>query len=300
MLDKFADELREQREKSGLSLQQIAVKTRIDLKFIEAIDKGNFAFLPDLYVKAFVKQFAKTIGLDEILILKKFEAAKEGKELQLEKPVVKEEVKKSEPVKTETSVIEEKKEETVKPSVRYTEPLKTYNSSEEKKNEESEKSKRQLIFFGSAGVALFAAILLIYFLAFHKSSEIIVEETPIEEVIEQGNNRYDEETAETTTDSSAAVQSPDSLYLTFKATDTSWIYLIIDDSVVREVTLYPKSKFTFAASKEFKATVGNSGAVSLQLNNNAVEFTGTIGTVRHFKLDKTGLIYLNASPKSEQ
>lgn len=80
MLDKFADELREQREKSGLTLQQLANKTRIDLRFLEAIEQGNFAFLPELYVKAFVKQYAKTIGLDENLSLKKFEAAREGKE----------------------------------------------------------------------------------------------------------------------------------------------------------------------------------------------------------------------------
>ena len=70
MLDKFADELRLQRESSGLTLQQLANKTRIDLKFLEAIDQGNFAFLPDIYVKAFLKQYAKTIGLDENITLK--------------------------------------------------------------------------------------------------------------------------------------------------------------------------------------------------------------------------------------
>src|SRR5574338_990229 len=80
MLDKFADELRAQREKSGLSLQQMAAKTRIDLKFLEAIDQGNFSFLPDINVKAFVKQYAKTIGLDEDITLKKYEAAKDGLE----------------------------------------------------------------------------------------------------------------------------------------------------------------------------------------------------------------------------
>lgn len=71
MLNKFADELKSKREESGLTLQQLATKTRIDIKFLEAIEQGNFAFLPELYVKAFVKQFAKTIGLDENVILKK-------------------------------------------------------------------------------------------------------------------------------------------------------------------------------------------------------------------------------------
>ena len=48
MLDKYAEELREAREKKGITLQQMAAKTRIDIKFLEAIDNGNFSFLPEL------------------------------------------------------------------------------------------------------------------------------------------------------------------------------------------------------------------------------------------------------------
>jgi cytoskeletal protein RodZ len=43
----------------------MAARTRIDLKFLEAIDNGNFSFLLDLYVKAFIKQYAKAVDLDE-------------------------------------------------------------------------------------------------------------------------------------------------------------------------------------------------------------------------------------------
>lgn len=81
MLNKFADELKSKREESGLTLQQLATKTRIDIKFLEAIEQGNFAFLPELYVKAFVKQFAKTIGLDENVILKSMKPHKKVKNM---------------------------------------------------------------------------------------------------------------------------------------------------------------------------------------------------------------------------
>jgi hypothetical protein len=134
-----------------------------------------------------------------------------------------------------------------------------------------------------------------------KSNDIVVDETPIEEVINQNNQRYEEEQSETfTSDSSVAVASTDSLYLTFISRDTSWVKIIIDDVNSREVIIYPKHKITFTASKDFKATVGNSGVVSLQLNNKSIEFTGSTGSVRHFKLDKSGLIYLNTPPKLEQ
>ena len=75
---------------------------------------------------------------------------------------------------------------------------------------------------------------------------------------------------------------------------------MLDNNRTQEFTLNPNSKFSIAASREFKATVGNSGGVTLQMNNQAVDFTGRTGSVRHFKLDRSGIIYLNTPPKLEQ
>jgi cytoskeletal protein RodZ len=298
MLDKFADELREQREKSGLTLQQMATKTRIDIKFLEAIDQGNFAFLPDLYVKAFVKQYSKTIGLDENLMIKKFEAALEGKEYNPSPPIIEEEHKTKETPKTESP-----KTESPKQTVKSTPPLISYVDEQKQKSMEDEnKANKQLMIFGLGGVGVIVVAALLYFFVFNKSDKIIVEETPIEEVIEQSNQRYDEETArdQITSDSTTAPIASDSLYLTFYAKDTSWVFVVLDNNRTQEFTLNPNSKFSIAASREFKATLGNSGGVTLQMNNQAVDFTGRIGSVRHFKLDRSGIVYLNTPPKLEQ
>jgi hypothetical protein len=298
MLDKFADELREQREKSGLTLQQMATKTRIDIKFLEAIDQGNFAFLPDLYVKAFVKQYSKTIGLDENLMIKKFEAARDGIEYNPNLQVIEEE-----PKQKETPKIEPPKTEVPKQTVKSTSPLITYVEEQKQKSTEDEsKANKQLMIFGLGGVGLIVIAALIYFFVFNKSNKIIVEETPIEEVIEQGNQRYVEEEPadQIVSDSTSIPVSSDSLYLTFFAKDTSWVFVVLDNNRTQEFTLYPNSRFSVAASNEFKATVGNSGGVTLQLNNQAVDFTGRAGSVRHFKLDKSGIVYLNTPPKLEQ
>jgi cytoskeletal protein RodZ len=298
MLDKFADELREQREKSGLTLQQMANKTRIDLKFLEAIDQGNFSFLPDLYVKAFVKQFAKTIGLDENLILKKFEAAREGKEYNPDPVVSKEEIKQKEVSQTQLP-----KTDVPKPIAKSTSPLKSYAEEPKQKTSEDEKKvNHQLMIFGIGGVGLIIITALLYFFVFNKSDKIIVEETPIEEVIKQSKDRYVEEepVQQSGNDSTLAPVSSDSLYLTFFAKETSWVFVVLDNAKTQEFTLNPNSKFSVAASREFKATVGNSGGVTLQMNNKPVDFTGRIGSVRYFKLDRSGIVYLNAPPKLEQ
>jgi cytoskeletal protein RodZ len=291
MLDKLADELREQREKSQLSLQQLATKTRIDLKFLEAIEQGNFAFLPDLYVKAFIKQYAKTVGLDENLIIKKYEAAKEGKEYNPNMPEP--EILKEEPVKKESH--QESKPKSAPAAKSYFEnPL-------EKKPEEGNKSNKQNLTLLIAGSVVVIAFILLYVFFFNKNDRIIVEETPIEEIVTQETQRYEAPAAtHALPDSVVALANMDSLSLTFFAKETSWVYIVLDNNRAEEFTLSPNYKFTVKALKDFKVTVGNSGGVSLQFNNQPVDFSGRSGSVRNFKLDKTGLVYLNAPPKLEK
>lgn len=298
MFDKLSDELREQREKSNISLQQLANKTRIDIKFLEAIEQGNFAFLPELYVKAFIKQYAKTVGLNEDLIIKKYEAAKEGKEYNPDQFV--QEQKTEETVQPESIQKPIPKQQESKPVVR---PTKSYFENPlEKNQEESGKSnKNNLPLILSASAVVVVLVLVLVFLFNSKNEKIVVEETPIEDVVGQSTQRYEEEpSTQTPSDSLTAPIASDSLYLTFTSKETSWIYVISDDKKVNEFTLSPNSKFTVASANNFKVTVGNSGGVSLQLNNQPVEFAGRSGSVRHFKLDRTGLVYLNAPPKLEQ
>ena len=78
MFEELANELKAAREKNSMTLAQVGNKSKIDIKFLDAMEQGDFAFLPDLYVRAFVKNFARTVGLDENKIYKKFEAAKQG------------------------------------------------------------------------------------------------------------------------------------------------------------------------------------------------------------------------------
>ena len=311
MLNQFADELKKLREENGLTLQQLANKTRIDLKFLEAIELGNFAFLPELYVKAFVKQYAKTVGMDETIAIKKYEAAKEGKEFDPAPPIpVVEEIKpkhsevsdaQKPELKTEQKT-ETPKAEEHKPVVKSAAPLKSYVDEPKRTEEDERKANRQLMIFGLGGVGLILVAALVYFLFFTNNNKIIVQETPIDEVIEQTNQRYEEEKVvePIVNDTMATETSSDSLYLTFTASEASWIFVVLDNNRTQEFTLSPDSKFTVSAVREFKATVGNSGSVALQMNNNKVDFSGRPGSVRYFKLDKTGLIYLNTPPKIEQ
>lgn len=292
MLDKFAEELREQREKSGITIQQIASKTRIDKKFLEAIDQGNFSFLPELYVKAFIKEYAMVVGLDGEETVKKFLIAREGKDYN--------EVLEQEKLEKEKAK-EIKKAESYQPKlVAKSTPVKSYydDSLNKKEPDDSDDDKTKLMYAAIAGIVV-VVIAILYLFVFNKTDDIIVEETPIEEIVSDNSQRFEEESLNNSnTDSMAAA---DSLLLEIFSSETTWVNIIPDNGQSIEFILYPNSARKLSAHNSFAATVGNSGGVVLKLNNKQVEFSGRSKSVRHFRIDKTGkLEYLNTPPKAGQ
>ncbi len=286
MLDKFAEELRQAREENEISLQQMAAKTRIDIKFLEAIDNGNFSFLPTIYVRAFIKQYAKTVGLDEEETIKKYEAAKQGK--------LSEKVKVEEKKEENKEPVEEKIHE---PEKKQVQPLQTFTDITETQTEDESGKKKKAMMTGGAVAGVVVIAILIYLVFFQNSSQIIVEEKPYEEVLEESTQRYVEE--EIVDDEITSTVNTDSLSLQIKNTDsrdTSWILVISDNIIKEDYLIYPGSGKSFKAGNNFKFTLGNSGVIRLELNGENLEFEGRRKSVRHFKLDKNGLERLYSPP----
>ena len=65
-LDNTGQRLRRAREAAGMTVEQIAAETRIPLRHIETIERGDFASLPSrTYATGFSRTYAKALGLDE-------------------------------------------------------------------------------------------------------------------------------------------------------------------------------------------------------------------------------------------
>jgi cytoskeletal protein RodZ len=63
------EKLRAAREAQKLELSEIASRTRIPLRHLEAIEQSNFASLPSVtYAMGFAKSYARAIGADEVAI----------------------------------------------------------------------------------------------------------------------------------------------------------------------------------------------------------------------------------------
>lgn len=287
MLNKFAEELKTARIKNDITLQQIANKTRIDIKFLEALENGNFNFLPELYIKAFIREYSKIVGLDDELMLKKFGAAKKGVAYN-ESEEAGEDIKKIKPQEEETKHRREQA---------YTAPQYEYNQPGNERNSASElKAKKQRMMIAGGAVAVIAVFLIIYFAFIKSGSEIIVSEKPYDEIRKENKKRYAAEAPQPQPTDTTYVAAPDSLLLNIETTDTSWVKILLDDSVSEEFTLFPYSQKNIKAKRNYKIIVGNSGAVRLKLNNKPLNFAGNKREVKYISIDSTGLQYLNSPP----
>lgn len=295
MFDELANEIKTAREKNSMTLAQVANKSKIDIKFLEAMERGDFAFLPDLYVRAFIKNFAKTVGLDENKIYKKFEAAKQGIPYVEDESGYEEIIRQSlEPSNLEPTSIATKEKQSnqkSKSEIKNKNPLFKFDAVggiNPAKDTNAAINRRNLMIGGS----LFGAILLftlVYFLFIDKGEQIIVVEKPIEDVIQQ-NQRYVEDD-QTTGSSDSGIGVSDSLVLAINATDTSWIKVSIDEQVPGEFILLPNSQKTIKARTHYKITFGNSGAIKLQLNNKPLTLSGKSKTVLNVLIDRAGVKY---------
>ncbi len=61
----FGEELRQQRELREISLEEIAESTKVNRRFLEALERDDFDVLPGgLFTRGFIRAYATHVGLD--------------------------------------------------------------------------------------------------------------------------------------------------------------------------------------------------------------------------------------------
>ena len=65
-MESIGEFFKQVREDKGLTIDDVASKTRIRTDFVKAMEEGNFAKLPDqVFARGFVRSYARSLGLDE-------------------------------------------------------------------------------------------------------------------------------------------------------------------------------------------------------------------------------------------
>jgi cytoskeletal protein RodZ len=68
-MDRPGDKLRRGREALGLSLQDVATRTRVPIRQLEVLERNEFASLPGIpYAVGFARAYARAIEMDEVAI----------------------------------------------------------------------------------------------------------------------------------------------------------------------------------------------------------------------------------------
>jgi len=251
-LEQFGEELAQARLAKGISLLDISAETRINLKYLEAMERGQFQILPQTYVRAFLREYALSLSLDPNDVLQRYNSIQqEGRSRKSDEVVLHQN---SPQTRITTGDI---KNQLLKLS-----PL-----------------QRNLAF----GIFLVVIIILVIVVAnLKKEPDSInpIAEIPFDHVIRE-SEAASISPPFAAVDSIPAFKAPqkDSLRLEITTLDSVWISILIDDTSGAEYLFAPKRKRTWVAKERFVVTMGNAGGATFRLNGKDIGSLGKRGAV---------------------
>ena len=244
----FFTELKAAREAKGISLAEISDVTLINVKMLESLESGKLEGVPQAYVRAFLREYATVVGIDKDEILRKYEAWQQGK--------------------------------TVPPGATQAGPAIPTTIQPEKKvrstTEEASRITPKLVKVGIA-VAVLVVVDVMFWSVLKKEPAPTVRETPFSEVVKERERRAG--LNEATTDAnprvkrSATIASArkDTMTLVATTSDSVWMEIVIDNDVITEHLLRPKTSFSWRARQEFYlSAIGNPTAIHFTLDGKPI------------------------------
>jgi cytoskeleton protein RodZ len=239
----FFQELKRAREEKRVSLADIADRTLINIRHLEAIERGNTAILPEAYVRAFIREYAAAIGLDGAETLRRFDETRRAEE-EAAHP----------------------REQRVQPPP----PVKRPSFSLEPAK------------FMTPRVAMIAITLLVIAVAaifawnlFSPGTTPPVTEIPFQNVVKE----QEDQAAASRPAPPPPARRADSLTLIASVTDTLWMTITVDSLPPREYIFHRGAKPSWRAGSRFLVTLGDAGAASFALDKQQLGTLGRRGNV---------------------
>lgn len=255
MIENIGKLLKDARKGQNKSFEDIHDQTRVSIEHLKMLEQNNFAFLPETYVKSFLKSYAEALGLNSREILAAYQKNREQEKAEAEEQAEREEAPQVAPVKRSVRT----------PAVAGT-PGK----------------KRNVVEWalGIGSVVLIALLVLIY-LQYKSKLYAKTSEPYSVEKLEKPQEFAEIELRKPTTHVNGQEISPLELEITAK--QNIWISLKIDEGYASEYELSPKENLVWMAEKRFDVTIGkknsraltdsNAGSGHFELVDGTVSFT---------------------------
>lgn len=264
-MKEFFQNLRDKREETGITLEEIHRRTYLPLNYLEDIEAGNLRSLPSGYERIYLKRYAAEIGLDCDEVLRDYDIL--SGRLTPYNP----EISKSRPSKRSDedfgSVPETKQRANILPS------------GFEKLNLDK-LYKYFWIFLAVVIIAITGFISYNQYIA-EKQNQITVKEIPTSNISDNSAtlnnvNFIDNRAKDSATERQPAptTDKKDSFVVKLKAIDTTWVRQIRDITDTTEYTLPTGLGHNVVAQKQVQFMVGKGDGVEFWLNGVSLGIMG--------------------------
>lgn len=305
----LGEQLKIARERLGLEVKEAANSIRIDAKFIDKMEQGDFTFLAEVYVKSFLKEYAVVLHLDADEVMEAYKGLRKEPETKHQKPVVapppvvptpqpppppKKDSLYNDPVEEPQYV----NQTSAAPKVDFQQKIRDWLLAF-MANHDKNYFKRLLAtkkgYFAIGGVIiLLAVILYAIFAGKSGSKEITTDNRQVDELLngvkDTSKNKFEGAALPET----KLPPDADTVIIVINTKDTTKIRAVIDKHDTLKYTLEPAVPKTLNASKQIDLRVENSALLSVILNDKPLELPKKKG-VQVFNIGKNGLITKTAA-----
>ncbi|MBM3326563.1 MAG: DUF4115 domain-containing protein [Calditrichaeota bacterium] len=266
----FGQELKTAREFQQMTLEQVYVITKINVRFLENLEEGRWNFLPPTYVKAFIRAYAAAVGLAIDKLSNRLD------ELFRNVVVAAAPVKPQFLLDDEPADRAEIKRAKTPPGTPWFE------------------RNRASIFYTILGIAV--AVLAVFYITQEPKLPFIGE------AVEEPAPTQTEKPVDSTGDKSKSLAAPvdyvkaaaaDSLLtinLQMTARDTCYVKIEHNDNIIYEKNILPGNSEQLELPGVVRITLGNASALDIRFNQNQLPSFPTNPKVRIFKLTPNGIV----------
>jgi len=288
-LQKFGAELTKQREAKGLSVSQLSAITKIVETYLSKMEQGEFDFLPQVYVRAFLRSISQEIGLDpEVMVRRLAEIVSAVKEEAAPVPegVVRDDQEEQIPAEKPNSPAE-------KPRKRVERPRPQAPAPEPKEIEPAPLENTAIRWINpyTIGLTVVAVSLVLFILMTggekKKDREIDsgIAMAPVgAKVVPQQDTLIP-----ITTKAASDTSTQKEMSLTIRAVETAWVRIVHHDSLAEEGLFAAGESRTFTSRSPFYLKIGNAGGILLVLDGKELGAAGDKGRVANLKVSSEGI-----------
>ncbi|MDA1307811.1 MAG: DUF4115 domain-containing protein [Acidobacteria bacterium] len=272
-MSEFGSQLKQARESRGISLRQIATSTKISTVALESLERGDLSKLPGgIFSRAFVRAYAVEVGLDPDEMVAQFLVELGVHESQADKGEVRPEV-----TADDRAFLEQ---------------------------------QRRAAMDLRIAIAVFVVLVIVAVMAWRMTAGNTTngdtpapEQTTAAPVLEPVSDSPDVETAEVSTSGPASPGGPleqaastRALWIDVTATESCWLQVTTDGTVIPGRELAAGERLRFEASRELVLQVGSAGAIAWSVNGRQVRSLGRIGEVRTVTISSANVAQFYQQP----